>query len=875
MSVLSPRQPPSFTSRIARSFLLLAMLTVSLVGTVSYICGRLALKDAAYDRLSMTATLKQKEIVRWLESCEEDFLLIAEFPTVTRDLQSLLSEPEGSAGYQAAYQRLSTYLAEIQSTKPKFTEISIQNRANQIILSTNPEREGKYEISANLTELESVVSGEQFAPIFYLSPRSGQPAITYASKVFDDSNERQGMILANLNLKRIDDIISERTGLDETGETYLVGSLANESAFLSRRNTLLPRLDGPQSEGITAAFRGENGQGTYENYDGEPVIGVYRWLAGQDIALLAEMGKSEAFGPARSLATTIVLVGLSATGILLLGVWQLARQLSNSRKQIESYSHQLEETAAAANAANRAKSDFLANMSHELRTPLNAILGFTQLMQRGGNYYYPSQHQHLGIISRSGEHLLNLINDVLSMSKIEAGRTTFDPVCFDLRYMLLTLEEMLRMRAEAKAIQLFVRVDETVPQFIKTDEVKLRQVLVNLIGNAIKFTQTGRVILLVANADGSAESTAESTAESAAKSAESIAQLTAEAPAELAGKNTTERTADGSTDQSTDQSTENMAANNTLPIFFEVKDTGPGIDLEELPHLFNPFFQASRTRTTQQGTGLGLAISQRFVNIMGGEIRVQSVLNEGSTFSFWIQAAPADPEELPILPLGEVTAIAPGQSAYRILVVEDVFSARQLMVALLCQVGFDVQAVTNGKEAIALYKTWQPHLIWMDMRMPIMDGYEATRQIRALAETHSPVKIIGITASAFERERAAVINSGCDDFVRKPFQAHVIFEKMADHLGVRYLYIDDSTATALEGQPKASPAPPIDPDRMRVMSADWLSAFHEGAIAVDAEALHRLIDQIPDEHRPLAEGLTHMIQNFCFDELVALTQTYA
>ncbi|MEM6869297.1 MAG: histidine kinase dimerization/phospho-acceptor domain-containing protein, partial [Cyanobacteria bacterium P01_C01_bin.121] len=487
-----------FTARIARSFLLLALLTVSMVGTVAYSRGRHALEDAAYSRLQMTATLKQKEITRWLESCEEDFLLIADFPTVEADIQTLLSEPESAAAYQDAYNRLSAYFADIRETKPKFAEISIQNRANQIILSTNPEREGKYEMAANLTEIESVIDGEKFAPNFYRSP-AGTPAITYARKIYDSSgNRRQGMLLADLNLERIDDIISERTGLDKTGETYLVGIVSNRTAFLSRSNSLLPSAEGPTSQGIEAAFEGENGEAEYNNYADEPVIGVYRWLSGQDIALLAEMGQAEAFAPARRLAVAIVLVGLGSAALLLLGVSRLARQLGESRRQIEQYSQQLEETAAIANTANQAKSEFLANMSHELRTPLNAILGFAQLMQRDSDRYSP-QRKQLGIISRSGEHLLNLINDVLSMSKIEAGRATFDPVCFDLRYMLLTLEEMLRMRADAKAIELSVEIEDAVPQFIKTDEVKLRQVLVNLVGNAIKFTSKGKVSLLVSN----------------------------------------------------------------------------------------------------------------------------------------------------------------------------------------------------------------------------------------------------------------------------------------------------------------------------------------------------------------------------------------
>ncbi|MEL6779326.1 MAG: ATP-binding protein [Cyanobacteria bacterium J06597_16] len=821
-----------FTSRIARSFLLLSMLTVAVVGTVAYIQGRNALESAARSRLQMTATLKQKEITRWLESCEEDFLLMAEFPTVKNNIQILLTKQPDTPAYQQAYESLSAYFEEIREIKPKFTEISIQNKANRIIFSTNPELEGKYEISTNLTEVKSVVPGEKFAPNFYLSPATNRPAITYSSKVFNSENQRQGMIIANLNLKRIDDIISERTGLNEPGETYLVGSLSNKFAFLARRDTLLSAREGPRSEGIEAAFRGENGSAIYDNYEGKPVIGVYRWLAAQNIALLVEIGKVEAFAPARNLAASIVIVGLGSVAILLLGVSRLARQLSLSRRQIDRYSRQLEQTAATANAANQAKSEFLANMSHELRTPLNAILGFTQLMQRESDSYGP-HHKYLKTISRSGEHLLNLINDVLSMSKIEAGRTTFDPVCFDLRYLLLTLEEMFQMRAEAKAIQLRFKVEETVPQFIKTDEVKLRQVLVNLVGNAIKFTQAGHVTLSV-----------------------------------IKTSQTNSRQEDVSND---------VTVTESHSLCFSIQDTGPGIDPDEVSRLFDAFFQASKTRKSYQGTGLGLSISQRFVQLLGGDIHVESAPGKGSTFSFCIQAQPADLDQLPVMPLGEVVGIVPNQPAYRILVVEDVLSARQLMVALLSQVGFGVQTAKDGESAIATYKSWHPHLIWMDIRLPIMDGYEATKRIRDCAGP--PVKIIAITASAFEKERDAVLASGCDDFVRKPFHAHLIFEKMAEHLGIKYLYKNDlpgeisQAAEAFSGE-DSKPSEPIDPEHLKVMPTDWLQQLHQAAIEVDAEALQQLITQIPQEHHTLAHSLQQLVQQFCFDELIDLTGAY-
>ncbi|MGC1527078.1 MAG: ATP-binding protein [Phormidesmis sp.] len=840
-------RPLNFTSRIARSFLLLALLTVMMVGTVAFIQGRRALKASAYARLEVTANLKQNEISRWLHSCEEDFALIAEFPTVRQEVRTLLNELPTSAAYESAYQRLYAYFTEVSAIKPKFTEISLQNLSNQIILSTNPDKLGQYIVATNLTEVALDSSNTVSTPSFYVSPETGKPIITYASKIYDSGQNRQGMILANLKLARIDSIVSDNSDLEGTTlRTYLVGSLGGKTAFISKADDAYAL---PESDGITAALRGESGQKDYQNYEGNWVLGVYHWLADQNVALLSELDRGEALAPAQNLAGAIALIGSGAAAILFVGVSRLARQLSQSRRQIERYSQQLEQTAAAANSANQAKSEFLANMSHELRTPLNAILGFAQLMQRerrrpsakdSASALSASHADYLDIISRSGEHLLNLINDVLSMAKIESGRTPFDPVSFDLHDLLRTLEEMLRMRAEAKALQLFVEVGAAVPQFIKTDEGKLRQVLVNLVGNAIKFTQAGHVTLQVSGGPVSGGPVSSRPVSS-------------------------EPVLSGPVAVTNDDSPESHA------ICIRVKDTGPGIPPADFAHLFDPFYQAARTRKTQQGTGLGLAISQRFVGLMGGEISVQTVLEQGSIFSFCIQAMPAELEDLPSRPIGEVLGLAAGQPQYRILVVEDIFSSRRLLVDLLSLVGFEVEATPDGKEAIARAQTWHPHLIWMDMRMPVMDGYEATRQIRLMDNNNNSPgpKIIALTANAFEEERAAVLASGCDDLVRKPFRTHTIFEKMAEHLGVKYVYADDPAKS------NTLPAQALQPEDLAVLSTRWRSRFHQAALEIDAETLQTLIEQIPLEHQHLRPPLLALIQTFGFDELLELSKTYA
>ena len=274
----------NFTTKVASSFLLLSLVTVATVGGVAFVSAREALKQAAYNRLRVTATLKEQEIDRWLEACERDFLLITQFPDVQANLKIILSHEPGEAKYQLAYAIISEYLKNIAELKPKFVEIFLLDRSNRIILSTDKMREGKYEIAANLTYFEEVESGETFSPVFYRSPITGKPAVTYAAPIRNAVGVRQGVISAELNLTRIDQIVREKTGLGETGETYLVGSLVGKNTFISREQPKTQELpEEPQSEGIDAAMQGGRGADLYLNYGGVPVIGMYHWLNDQDL----------------------------------------------------------------------------------------------------------------------------------------------------------------------------------------------------------------------------------------------------------------------------------------------------------------------------------------------------------------------------------------------------------------------------------------------------------------------------------------------------------------------------------------------------------------------------------------------------------------
>jgi CheY-like chemotaxis protein len=463
--------------------------------------------------------------------------------------------------------------------------------------------------------------------------------------------------------------------------------------------------------------------------------------------------------------------------------------------------------AAKAEAANKSKSVFLANMSHEIRTPLNAIIGFSQLLNRD-KQLTESQKEYTISIIRAGEHLLSLINDILELSKIEAGRVVLNSSNVDLYSLLEDIQMIFKERAQSKHLQFISEIAIDLPRFVLVDESKLRQIFVNLIGNAIKFTEEGGIAV---------------------------------------------------------RSRVDMVDEDTSRLIVEVQDSGPGIPNDEIDKLFRHFEQTSSGISKGSGTGLGLALSRELANLMGGNITVISEPGVGSVFTFDVLIQKGTAEAIETNITQRVIGIAKPKIAHRILVVDDRDENLKVAVNLLKLVGFETMEAINGKDAIEKFEKWNPHLILMDMRMPVMDGYEATRLIKE-TEKGKQTAIVALTASAFEDERKKIESLGMQGYIRKPFRENELFGTLGKLLDIEYIYEENLH----KPEDKYVDNEKLIADDIAKLPKSLVIKMTDALAVADLDLLVDLIESIEADNSGIAQKLMNMAKNYEYENLQQL-----
>lgn len=783
-----------------------ATIIASLVAYVSYTLTRDSLLESLKTQALQDVQQSGSQLNQWLISRKTEVQTLANTPT----LRSMNWEQVGSF-LKPELSRLSDFYT-FSMVRPNGTLFTTQNG------------EDKERNLRDRQHFQRAISGETYVsnPVLARGRLSkGKTIVVISTPIYQNAtsldNSPIGVVDGIIDISRLTEVVQE---LSYGTGSYAFALNSNGLAIVHPDPTFMSTIDDEEPELLTHKSQGELSKIAQRmvaresdiqliRHKGESVYVAFLPLEEADWSLALVIPRQNIESQLRLLDLMAVLLACVAFAVL--GLLLRFHQLEQRR---------LQESKALSDSANQAKSEFLSNMSHELRTPLNAILGFGQLMQNDHSLAQ-GHRDSLTIINRSGKHLLSLINDVLSMSKIEAGRVSLNENEFSLFHFLDELRSMLKLKAQDKGLNLLLERSPDLPSHIFADEGKLRQILINLLNNALKFTESGYVKLHVT----------------------SLPSQSGDAPEDV------------------------------VRLCFSVRDSGPGIAPNELKDLFVAFVQTETGRRSQIGTGLGLPISRTFARLMKGDITVTSELGQGSDFSCEIQAKRIKSVKCEPGKFDQIRGLAPGQTRYRMLIAEDDVYSRQLLFQLLESTGFEVEAVANGEEALARWRAWQPHMLWMDLRMPRMGGLEAVATIKAEAALQNGYEapiMVAVTANAFELDRSRALAAGYDDFVAKPYAHRVIFEKIAMHLAVDYAY-EKSEAVDFKKEAIGERFV-LSAASFAVMPEPWRLALREAAQSLNDRLMEGLVEEIPAQHQNLKTALDELLQDFRYEVLVDLLQ---